>query len=277
MKIKIPAFATKKEMFAYLVKHKSEIIDLKKSTIKECDGFGLTEFEQEVFKGVNKDIANTDTDTEIKRTIVGNSYYWLDSHEDVHLSNCFGVSIKQRGADKINHLHDHLNQLDAKVGKFSAVYEKMLPWVALGVNKTGNTEALMADTTIKKSLNDKIFQQYKDGDIDQHSVGMMYDEIKLAVNDPEMEAEYAEWKKHIDMLGNKDKAEDLGYFWAVYKAKLREISCVIAASNELTPTFAHGTTDLAGAGQKTEQETSPSDDGEVKTFDINKLLNIFPN
>src|SRR5688572_20271074 len=55
----------------------------------------------------------------LKRTIVLNTYNWLDSHGDVHLTGTFGKSISERGA-KAPHLHDHVFQLDARVGKPTA-------------------------------------------------------------------------------------------------------------------------------------------------------------
>lgn len=237
MKIKLPEFKDKAELYKYLIENKTEILELKKSAFKEADGFGQTEFESKVVKNINKDLTTPDTDNEIQRTVVGNTYLWLDSHEDVHVPGCFAESIKQRGAKKISHLHDHIQQLDAKVGQFTNVYEKQIPWLDLGVNRIGETESLMGDSTIKRSFNSKIFDQYKAGEIDQHSVGMFYVDLKMAINDPDIKEAYAEWQKWYPKLGNPEKAAELGYFYVVYAAKLREISCVLAGSNEITPTL----------------------------------------
>ena len=95
----------------------------------------------------------------------------------------------------------------------------------------------MMDTNIIKELNPVIFNQYLSKEIDQHSVGMIYVEMDLAVNDPEMKEEYVVWNKHINNIGNKEKATEQGFFWAVKVAKLVEISCVLQGSNELTPTI----------------------------------------
>jgi hypothetical protein len=93
------------------------------------------------------------------------------------------------------------------------------------------------DSDIMKGYNATMFEQYKDDQVDQHSVGMMYVKMELAVNDPEYKEEFAEWNKHIDNLGNKEEAEKEGMFWAVYEAKLIEISAVLAGSNPITPTL----------------------------------------
>lgn len=231
MKLNLPDFGTQKELITYLVKNKLEIIDLKKSAIKYADSFGGLMSTSGL---VSKTLLNTeDTPDTIYRTLVGNTYNWMDSHDDVHLNNLFGQSIKDRNG-RIWHRHDHVNQLTAKVGKFSNVYEQTINWTDLGVNKAGQTMALLADSAIKRSYNQLIFDSYKDNEIDQHSVGMQYVKIQLAVNNPENKEEFDVWNKYIMLLGNQDKAIEKGFFWAVKEAKLIEISCVTEGSNELT-------------------------------------------
>lgn len=230
--IKLPEFEDKKELFEYLVKNKLELIDLKKSAIKHADSFGGIISSSTL---VTKAEANTnqDTDDVLYRTIVGNTYNWMDSHDDVHINNLFATSTKEREG-RIWHRHDHVPMLTAKVGKFSRVYEQVVNWSDLGINKTGQTMSLLADSAIKKSYNALIFEAYKDGEIDQHSVGMGYIKVKLAVNDPSSREEFDVWNKHINAIGNMDKAIEKGFFFAVYEAKLIEISCVTDGSNELT-------------------------------------------
>ena len=46
------------------------------------------------------------------------------------------------------------------------------------------------DTEIFKDYNAQIFNEYKSNRINQHSVGMQYVKIDLAVNDEEYENEY---------------------------------------------------------------------------------------
>lgn len=219
------------ELIKYLVANKMQLIDLKKSAIKYADATGGIVASSGL---VSKALANDqDTADSIKRTLVGNTYNWMDSHDDVHLDNTFTTSLKER-AGKIRHQHDHLNQLTAKVGKFSNVYEQVVNWSDVGVNRMGQTIALLGDSEIKRAYNPLIFESYKDGEIDQHSVGMQYVKILLAVNNPENKEEYENWNKYIGKLGNPERALEKGYFWPVKEAKLIEISCVTEGSNELT-------------------------------------------
>ncbi|HKZ36113.1 MAG TPA: hypothetical protein VJ184_00580, partial [Chryseolinea sp.] len=93
------------------------------------------------------------------------------------------------------------------------------------------------DSNIIKEYNPIVFGQYLSKEVNQHSVGMVYVKLDLAVNDSEMKDEYVQWNKYINLIGNKEKAIEQGYFWAVKEAKLIEISAVLAGSNELTPTL----------------------------------------
>lgn len=220
------------ELIKYLVKNKLELIDCKKSAIKQFVDTPcmLTETSGLVSKASQN---NQDTDEVIYRTVVGNTYNWMDSHDDMHLNNLFGQSIKDKNG-RIYHRHDHVNQLTAKVGKFSNVYEQVVNWTDLGINKVGQTMALLGDSVIKRAYNNLIFEAYKDGEIDQHSVGMQYSKIYLAVNDRSEKEEFDNWNKYFPLMGNPQKAIDRGFFWAVKEAKLIEISCVTEGSNELT-------------------------------------------
>jgi len=182
----------------------------------------------------------------------------MDSHDDVHFKGIFSKSIKENGT-KVLHLHDHVHELAAKVGTPLEVYEKEVSWADVGLKTGGTTTALLMDTRIEKERNPNIFKDYLNGSINQHSVGMQYVKIDLAVNDPEEEEEYATWNKYKDEVINIEKAEEQGFFWAVTEAKLIEISCVIAGSNELTPTLEPKTYDFEALNELSEQvKTNPT-------------------
>ena len=235
MKITGKTFATKKEEIDYLVKHNKEIIEFKKAVVKHTTPTTTDKESCSTVKALSTSKEH-DTDNVIKRTVIGNTYNWLDSHGDVHLDGTFGKSISER-QNKIWHLHDHEQKITAKVGIPSKIYEEKVSWSDLGIKKAGTTTALMMDSDIRKDYNNLIFQEYKDGNIDQHSVGMYYVKIDFAVNDKEHKAEFKTWNDNIENIGNREKAEELGYFYAVKEAKLVEISAVLQGSNELTPTI----------------------------------------
>lgn len=225
-------FKTQKEFIRYLIANKSDLIQLKKAAIKFTDSFAVN-------NSVEKNIATHYPDDiesgVIKRTIIANTYNWLDSHDDVHIENVFERSIKNN-SDKVFHLHDHKREVTAKVGKPTSIYEKSISWKDLGVNIEGKTMSLFLDSDIIKELNPAIFNQYFRKEINQHSVGMQYVTLDLAANDENNKDEFATWGKYFNRIGNKEKAIEQGYFWAVTEAKLLEVSAVLVGSNELTPT-----------------------------------------
>lgn len=215
---------------AEIVANKAELIQLKKAEVKTVKG-GISSITKTnaTIKGVFKD-----NDNSLERTIVGNTYLWMDSHDDVHAKGCFTKSVKENKS--IFHLHDHEFKITSKVGEPKKTYEEDIAWKDLGVNKSGMTQALFMDTEIFKDYNSQIFNEYKAGRINQHSVGMQYVKIDLAVNDESFEKEFKVWQDNIDTLGNPEKATEKGFFWLVKEAKLIEISAVLLGSNELTPT-----------------------------------------
>lgn len=219
-----------------LVANKEQLIALKKATIKHCDPISFDNSSEVTSKAFSY-ASNDELDKGIiKRVIVGNTYNWMDSHDDVHLPGVFTKSLKQNKA-KVMHLHDHEYKLTAKVGEPIDVFEQNINWLDLGVNKVGETTALMMYSAIKEKYNHFIFSQYIDKLINQHSVGMVYIKIDLAVNDPQYKEEIEIWNRYINQIANKERAIERNHFWAVSEAKLIEISAVISGSNELTPTL----------------------------------------
>ena len=258
---------TGKELFAYLHTHKAEIIDMKKSVIKHADIVELPPITETLAKSIQVDKAgylfeNDEEAGMLKRTIIVNTYNWLDSHDDVHLANTFAKSISERGT-RSPHLHDHKFEIAAKVGTPLSYSERAIKWKALNVDKRGETMALFLESEVKRRLNEKVYEAYLNNEIDQHSVGMQYVKIELAMNDEDYEKEYKVWKEVIGLLGNPERANKQGYFWAVREAKLIETSAVLLGSNELTPTL----------GQKFEPlQSTQTIEPRKRTLDMDKVL-----
>lgn len=205
----------------------------------------------------------------LKRSIVANTYNWLDSHGDVHLSGLFAKSIQERSR-RIPHLHDHKFEIGAKVGRPISFAEVPMKWRALGWAKNGDTEVLLMETQIEKALNENVYNEYLTDQIDQHSVSMQYVKIDLAVNDENYVNEYKVWQDVLPLLGNKAQAEERGYFWAVREAKIIEVSAVLLGSNELTPTLGHKM--IFQPEQSTEKQPEPQ--RTLKAIDVLKMYNL---
>jgi hypothetical protein len=217
-----------------LVAKKAELIAFKKMQLKHADPVSLDNVKNLTTKGLYSQYQDDTEAGVIKRDLVANTYNWLDSHGDVHVGKTFKKSISEN--KNVYHLHDHKHEVGAKVGTFERIKEVDVMWTDLGVAKDGMTTILIGTSNIEADRNKAIFKQYLKGEIDQHSVGMQYVKIDLAVNDEEFEEEYKVWKQHIDKIGNKEEAIQKGHFWAVSEAKLVEISAVLWGSNTITPT-----------------------------------------
>lgn len=232
---------TGKELISWLVANKADVLDAKKAAVKYADSFGTLVIEQPVDKATASKSYLFEDDAEngsLKRTIVANTYYFMDSHDDVHLEGIFTNSIEQRKARPQPHLYDHEFSVLSKVGKSLGYSERPISWRELGLGKTGKTISLFLETEVKRSYNEKVFDAYLDGAIDQHSVAMRYIKVALAVNDEESYPnEYKVWQEVISKIGNRSHAEAKRYFFAVYEAALIETSAVLEGSNVLTPTL----------------------------------------
>jgi hypothetical protein len=96
---------------------------------------------------------------------------------------------------------------------------------------------LLIDAEISKAKNQSVFDEYKNHEINQHSVGMYYVKIDLAIDNQDDKEAYALYRKYLPQIGNADKVEQQGYFFAVQEAKLKEVSAVLQGSNDLTGIF----------------------------------------
>lgn len=269
-RIDVSKFAGREDLFTYLVTNKSRIIDAKKSSfipllnVNKCsDPFFLTEdISKDEVIGKALTTSNTDdlVNGVIKRTIIGNTYNWMDSHDDVHIDGIFAKTIAER-AKKIAHCHDHIYTINGEVGKFESIYEQKVQWKNLGVSAFGYTTCLMADSIIEKEMNPQVFKSYLNNSIYNHSVGMWYVKLTLAVNDPQYKEEYAEWSQYIPNIGNRPDVEKQGFFFAIKEAGLREISGLIGdGSNPLTQTLENIQPVAATTGKTKPEEHSTSED-----------------
>lgn len=244
----IPKFETKKELFAFLIENKEILTAQKKAVTKYSDGFGYTNT-----KLVHKDnsaINNPPETLSVKAVI--NTTNVMDSHDDVHIPGLWDKSIREN--KNIMHLQEHEMKFGSIIsdGKDLKVSAETKSWKELGFEFKGNTEALIFDSAVKQSRNKYMHTQYADGNVKNHSVGMQYVKLSLAINDEEAGSNFDTWEKYIDRVSNKETAEAQGYFWAVTEAKVIEGSAVPIGSNQFTPTLENNKTEPLRQGTPTE-------------------------
>lgn len=284
MRVQIPNFATKRETFEYLKAKKGELIAKKKSMPIHADPFSFgtsfLEGNSGLYEPVEKSIITKDNSpvmedvNRLKVRVVANTANWIDSHMDMLLADAPLKSIKERKG-LIPHLHDHEHTLDSELGDVLDIYLSNMSLRELGVNMNGNTQALVFLTDLIEEYNPKVFKKYKQGRIKQHSIGLQYVQLDLAINDPDSIKEYEFWTKYYDICINKEVADARGFFWVVTEYKLIENSAVLFGSNILTPTLDNNVKTFE-PGNHSNIKGEPSKDTRVLS-ELEKLLSKIKN
>ena len=265
-------FKEKKEMFKFLVENKETLIAQKKSQKKEVDcgvvvSPVLVKEKKEVAKAEG-DQLNIDTD-KLKVVAIINTTNLMDSHSDVHIPGLWKKSISENKF--ILHVQEHESREFDKIiseGDDLKVYTKEYNWSELGYDFEGKTEALVFESTVKKARNEFMFKQYANGWVKNHSVGMYYVRMDIAINDEDYPNEFEAWNKYYPEVANKEQADEKGYFWYVLEAKVIEGSAVPLGSNYITPTISVEA--KAAPEQSTQQDIEPEQSTQ-KELDYNYL------
>lgn len=234
-------FTTKKELFKFLVENKEKLIAQKKAVKKEADCPVVVT--PVIVKNKTNKTAYDDMlggKESLKVVCVINTTNFLDSHNDLHLPGIWNKSIKEN--KMIMHLQEHEMEFEKIIadGEDLKVYTKLFNWSELGYAYPGQTEALVFESTILRSRNEYMLEQYANGWVKNHSVGMYYVKMGMAVNDEQCLNEYEAWLKYYPEIANKEKADEKGYFWYIVEAKCAEGSAVPIGSNTATPTLEVG-------------------------------------
>jgi hypothetical protein len=260
MKIEIPTDLKGKDLFKFLVENKSAIITEKKSVLKYTD---CISYATKAIPLMGTKAMGGGEDPNICHVkVVANTSMYCDSQMDVLLRDNAAKSIKERKG-MIPHLHDHIHEIGAKVGEVTSIYYQDMSMSDLGISKAGTAQALIFETDVMKAYNEQVFNQYKSGKIQQHSIGLQYVKLGLAINDDVSVAEYELWQKYADLVINQDAIQERGYFWVVPEIKLLENSAVLFGSNPITPTL-----DV----KSTEGEPSEDTRNQPPVFDVSKAL-----
>jgi len=225
-------FKSKNELYEFLKENKSVLITQKRMELKKCDLVAyntITANYQEKSINQNSEVLNV--------TAITNITNWLDSHRDVHVKGIWNKTLKEN--KNLFFLQEHYNQFDKIIADFRDIkaYVKEINLNELGINSNISAEALIFNVNIRQKRNPFMFDQYKNGYVTNHSVGMIPIKVELAINNKDYEEEYDNYNKYINEIANKNEAKELGYFWIIKEAKLIEASAVPIGSNIITPTI----------------------------------------
>jgi hypothetical protein len=233
-------FPTKKSLFDFMVKNKETLIAQKKAVDKHADAF-ICNPSIVVDQKIDANKAEQTIDLiqldKLKVVVIINTTNFLDRHGDVHIPGLWNKSLLENKA--IMHLQEHEMEFDKIIsdGDKLKAYTKTYSWAELGYPYEGMTEGLTFESTIERKRNEFMLNQYANGWVRNHSVGMRYVKIDFAINDEDCPNEYEAWKKYYPQIANKEVADERGFFWYVLEAKVIEGSAVPIGSNSATPTI----------------------------------------
>lgn len=243
MKIKIPESLKGKELLTYLHENKEQLKAYKKTGIKNAPTVGYSsasniQVKEGACKGIKAETQESVETGVLRVDVIANLAGWMDFDDDVLLPGAYNKTI----SDKKNNrpfLKDHRYSTDAIIGDTVDVFKQDFSISAeLGLQNESDfatTEGVVFRADIRKSYDAGMFEKYKNGAIKEHSIGLRYVKIDLAINDPDFEDEYRVWKGAIGRVINRSKAEKNGYFWAVREIEIIENSAVVFGSNSITP------------------------------------------
>ena len=233
-------FSSQEELFKALKENKPSLIALKKSTEKRTDSISYvnSEVSKELVNNKEENGSNTEVD-KLQVKVVINTTNFIDSHNDLHINGIWNKSVSDNSNKGFLHLQEHDRDFDKVISDNAKGYVESVSWKSLGLPYNGKTEALIFDSIIEKKRNEFMFKQYANGWVKNHSVGMRYVKIDLAVNsESEWDKDEKEvWDKYYNVIANKEVADERGYFWVVSEAKIIEGSAVVMGSNSATPTI----------------------------------------
>jgi len=230
-------FSSQEELFKALKENKPSLVALKKSTEKRADAVSYVNSETSNLIANKEENGTTTEIDKLQVKVVINTTNFIDSHNDLHINGIWNRSVSNK--KEFLHLQEHNRDFDKVISDNAKGYIESISWKSLGLPYNGKTEALIFDSVIEKKRNEFMFKQYANGWVKNHSVGMRYVKIDLAINsESEWDKDEKElWDKYYPVVVNKEVADERGYFWVVSEAQIIEGSAVVMGSNSATPTL----------------------------------------
>lgn len=276
MKKFIPNNLTGKDLFDYLVKNEALIFHAKKSVTKEADGFFTSPlFVDDKGNIVTKAEPMEDMQPEgdrLRVVPVINTTNWYDSHGDVHIPGLWKKSLSDNKRNGFYLLNTHGRRFEDVIADQCAGMTKNMSWRELGLEISGNTEALIFNGIIEKDRNEYMYEQYLKKRVKKHSVGMQYVKMVTCIDDDDYPVQKENWDKYIEMVANREEAEESGYFWAVLEAKIMEGSAVLFGSNTVTPTLETSLLGKTSSEEDTNDQPPTGTEGQPSPFDLSRAI-----
>lgn len=226
------SFTDKMDMVRFMQKSREELFALKKAEYKTKSepvlksGLFVKEY-QPLIEDITGDFIQVKT--------VINTTNVIDSHLDLHLQGIWNKTVKDNPFSV--HLKSHKADFEFVIADKAKSYNEKMNFKELGLDVDMEMDANINEFIMERKKLPLMFDAYKNGEVNQHSVGMMYVNYDIAWYDESSQKEMDFFNEMKAKSINPEVAEDAGYIWIVYEAKKREGSAVVFGSNSITPTI----------------------------------------
>jgi hypothetical protein len=168
---------------------------------------------------------------------IANSTNVIDSHLDLHLFSTWDKNVLENKTTL--QLQEHVNRFSNLLNKKAKNYNEVRKFSDFGINSNMEFKANISEFVLEHKDNPFMFDNYVQGKVTQHSVGMMYvwGKMELAYYDEDSEKNMDFFEKAKSQAINPEIADENGYVWVISEAIKRENSSVLMGSNPLTPTL----------------------------------------
>jgi hypothetical protein len=203
---------------------------------------------------------------EVKALI--NSTNIIDSHLDLHTFKAWNKSVSDNKSTYI--LQEHQNKFTHVLSRKGANTNEVMNFKDFGFNEMDFT-ANISTFQLKREDNPFMFDQYAQGKVNNHSVGMLYvmGKIELAYYDEDSEKNMQYFERMKTQAINPEMADEYGFFWVVSEAVKREGSAVVFGSNPITPTLS-----VKNYEPRKHSESNKSEPPLGTQNEVSKLLNL---
>lgn len=226
------SFTDKMDMVKFMQKNREEMFAVKKAEYKTKSeavlksGLFVKEF-QPLIEDISGDFI------QVKSII--NTTNVIDSHMDLHLQGIWNKTVKDNPFS--HHLKSHKSDFEFVISNKAKSYNERMNFKDLGLSVDMEMDANINEFILQRKKLPMMFDAYKNGEVNEHSVGMMYVNLDVAFYDEDSQKEMEYFEKMKSLAINPEVADEYGYIWIVSEAKKREGSAVVFGSNSITPTL----------------------------------------
>lgn len=224
-------FTSKMDQTRFLKKNLDDLIGIKKSEYKTKSEPVISGLKTKAFEPIIEDI--TSDIIEVKAVI--NSTNIIDSHLDLHMPKLWNKTVSDNPYS--HHLKQHENKFESIISNKAKSFNEKSNFNLIGLEKDFATTINLNQFALPRDKMPFMFDAYKNGEVTQHSVGMLYKNIDIAYYDEDSEKNMAYFEEAKKNAVNPEVADEYGYVWVVYEAQKREGSAVVFGSNSVTPTL----------------------------------------